>query len=37
MTCFSNAVAQMSYQIADLGIVNSKDDFDMAMGLNTCF
>ncbi len=32
--CFSNAVAQTSYKITDLGINNSKDNFSMAMGLN---
>src|SRR6202021_2498513 len=31
---FSNAAAQTSYKIADLGINNSKDNFSMAMGLN---
>jgi probable HAF family extracellular repeat protein len=33
--CFSNAVAQTSYKITDLGINNSKDNFSMAMGLNS--
>jgi probable HAF family extracellular repeat protein len=32
--CFSDAVAQTSYKITDLGISNSKDNFSMAMGLN---
>jgi probable HAF family extracellular repeat protein len=32
--CFSNAVAQASYKITDLGTNNSKDNFSMAMGLN---
>jgi probable HAF family extracellular repeat protein len=32
--CFSDAVAQTSYKITDLGINNSKDNFSMAMGLN---
>jgi probable HAF family extracellular repeat protein len=32
--CFSDAGAQTSYKIADLGINNSKDNFSMAMGLN---
>jgi probable HAF family extracellular repeat protein len=32
--CFSDAVAQQSYKITDLGINNSKDNFSMAMGLN---
>ena len=31
---FSNAFAQQSYKITDLGINNSKDNFSMAMGLN---
>jgi probable HAF family extracellular repeat protein len=31
---FSNALAQQSYKITDLGINNSKDNFSMAMGLN---
>src|SRR3984885_15094080 len=35
VTCFSNAFAQQSYKITDLGINNSKDNFSMAMGLNT--
>ncbi|MGH9454436.1 MAG: hypothetical protein ACRD2O_10765, partial [Terriglobia bacterium] len=32
---FSNVVAQTSYKITDLGINNSKDNFSMAMGLNS--
>jgi probable HAF family extracellular repeat protein len=32
---FSNASAQQSYKITDLGINNSKDNFSMAMGLNS--
>lgn len=32
--CFSDAVAQTSYRILDLGVNNSKDNFSMAMGLN---
>jgi probable HAF family extracellular repeat protein len=31
---FSNAVAQASYRITDLGTNKSKDNFSMAMGLN---
>ncbi len=31
---FSDAAAQSSYKIKDLGINNSKDNFSMAMGLN---
>jgi probable HAF family extracellular repeat protein len=31
---FSTAFAQQNYQITDLGINNSKDNFSMAMGLN---
>src|SRR5580698_7852592 len=34
VACFSNAFAQQSYKITDLGINNSKDNFSMAMGLN---
>ena len=34
LACFSNAVAQTSYKITDLGTNNSKDNFSMAMGLN---
>jgi probable HAF family extracellular repeat protein len=32
---FSSVVAQTSYKIIDLGINNSKDNFSMAMGLNS--
>jgi hypothetical protein len=32
--CFSDAVAQTSFKITDLGINNSRDNFSMAMGLN---
>ena len=32
--CFSDAAAQTSYKVTDLGINNSKDNFSMAMGLN---
>jgi probable HAF family extracellular repeat protein len=32
--CFSNAFAQHSYKITDLGVNKSKDNFSMAMGLN---
>lgn len=32
---FSSAFAQQSYKITDLGINNSKDNFSMAMGLNS--
>jgi probable HAF family extracellular repeat protein len=34
LVCFSDAVAQVSYKIADLGTNHSKDNFSMAMGLN---
>jgi len=34
LACFSDAVAQVSYKITDLGTNNSKDNFSMAMGLN---
>jgi len=34
VACFSNAFAQQSYKITDLGINKSKDNFSMAMGLN---
>ena len=34
LACFSDAVAQASYKINDLGTNNSKDNFSMAMGLN---
>src|SRR5947207_4914368 len=32
--CFSNAVAQTSYKITDLGINKNSDNFSMVMGLN---
>ncbi len=32
--CFSDAAAQTSYKITDLGINKSTDNFSMAMGLN---
>jgi probable HAF family extracellular repeat protein len=32
--CFSNAVAQTSYKVIDLGVVNDKDNFSCAMDLN---
>jgi probable HAF family extracellular repeat protein len=32
--CFSNATAQTSYKITDLGTNKSNDNFSMAMGLN---
>ncbi|MFZ0086441.1 MAG: hypothetical protein WA211_17605 [Candidatus Acidiferrales bacterium] len=35
LACCSDAVAQSSYKITDLGINNSKDNFSMAMGLNS--
>jgi probable HAF family extracellular repeat protein len=35
VACFSSAFAQQSYKITDLGINNSKDNFSMAMGLNS--
>jgi probable HAF family extracellular repeat protein len=34
LACFSDAVAQTSYKITDLGINKSNDNFSMAMGLN---
>ena len=34
LACFSDAFAQTSYKIADLGINNSTDNFSMVMGLN---
>jgi probable HAF family extracellular repeat protein len=34
LACFSNAVAQVSYKITDLGTNHSNDNFSMAMGLN---
>ena len=34
VVCFSNAFAQQSYKVTDLGINNRKDNFNMVMGLN---
>ena len=34
LACFGNAFAQQSYKITDLGVVNSKNNFSMVMGLN---
>jgi probable HAF family extracellular repeat protein len=34
VACFGNAFAQQSYKITDLGVVNSKNNFSMVMGLN---
>src|SRR5215813_3431864 len=34
LACFSDAVAQTSYKITDLGTNKSNDNFSMAMGLN---
>jgi probable HAF family extracellular repeat protein len=34
LVCFSDAVAQVSYKITDLGTNHSNDNFSMAMGLN---
>ncbi len=34
LACFSNAVAQVSYKITDLGTNRGSDNFSMAMGLN---
>jgi probable HAF family extracellular repeat protein len=34
LVCFSNAVAQASYRVTDLGVNKSKDNFSMVMGLN---
>jgi probable HAF family extracellular repeat protein len=34
LACFSNAVAQTTYKITDLGTNKSSDNFSMAMGLN---
>jgi probable HAF family extracellular repeat protein len=34
LACFSNAVAQVSYKMTDLGTNHSNDNFSMAMGLN---
>jgi probable HAF family extracellular repeat protein len=34
LACLSNAFAQTSYKITDLGVNKSTDNFDMVMGLN---
>jgi probable HAF family extracellular repeat protein len=34
LACFSDAVAQTSYKVADLGVNKSSDNFNMVMGLN---
>lgn len=34
LACVTNAVAQATYKVKDLGTNNGKDDFSMAMGLN---
>jgi len=34
LACFSNAVAQASYRVTDLGVNKSKHNFSMVMGLN---
>jgi probable HAF family extracellular repeat protein len=34
LACFSDAVAQVSYKITDLGTNHNNDNFSMAMGLN---
>ena len=34
VACCSNAVAQTSYKVTDLGVVNYKDNFSCAMDLN---
>jgi probable HAF family extracellular repeat protein len=34
VACSGNAFAQQSYKITDLGVVNSKNNFSMVMGLN---
>jgi probable HAF family extracellular repeat protein len=34
LACSSNAFAQTSYKLTDLGVNNSKDNFSMVMGLN---
>jgi len=34
LACFSDAVAQVSYKLTDLGTNKSTDNFSMAMGLN---
>src|SRR5207302_11265889 len=35
LACFSDAVAQVSYKITDLGTNHSNDNFSMAMRLNS--
>ena len=35
LACFSDAVAQVSYKITDLGTNHGSDNFSMAMGLNS--
>jgi hypothetical protein len=32
--CFSDAVAQTSYKVIDLGVLNSNDNLSCAMNLN---
>ena len=34
LACYSNAFAQRSYKITDLGVNKSSDNFNMVMGLN---
>jgi hypothetical protein len=34
LACVSNAAAQVSYKVTDLGTNKSNDNFSMAMGLN---
>ena len=34
LVCFSDAVAQQSYRITDMGLNHSTDNFSMVMGLN---
>ena len=34
LVCLSDAVAQTSYKVADLGVNKSSDNFNMVMGLN---
>jgi len=34
LACFSDAVAQTSYKVIDLGVVNDKDNFSCAMDHN---
>ena len=34
LACFSNAFAQVSYRVTDLGVNKSSDNFSMVMGLN---